>query len=64
MTTFLGSTWHHYVVTFNNDTQAGEIWIDNQKLTTIEYLKYANNPIDLLNSIKNVKHQLKMHNNN
>ena len=34
MTIFLGSTWHHYVVSFNNDTLAGEIWVDNQKLTT------------------------------
>jgi len=34
MTNFLGSTWHHYVVTFNNTTRAGEIWVDNQKLTT------------------------------
>ena len=34
MTTLLGTTWHHYVVTFNNDTRVGEIWLDNQKLTT------------------------------
>ena len=34
MTTFLGTTWHHYVITFNNTTRAGEIWVDNQKSTT------------------------------
>ena len=34
MTTFLGNVWHHYVITFNNTTRVGEIWVDNQKLTT------------------------------
>jgi hypothetical protein len=30
----IGTSWHHYVVTYNNTNRAGEIWFDGVKLNT------------------------------
>jgi len=34
MTNVIGTSWHHYVVTYNNTNRAGEIWFDGVKLNT------------------------------
>ena len=34
MINIIGTSWHHYVVTYNNTNRAGEIWFDGVKLNT------------------------------
>jgi hypothetical protein len=34
ISSMIGTSWHHYVVTYNNTNRAGEIWFDGVKLNT------------------------------
>jgi hypothetical protein len=34
MSSMIGTSWHHYVATYNNTNRAGEIWFDGVKLNT------------------------------
>ena len=34
MTNVIGTSWHHYVVTYNNTNRGAEIWFDGVKLNT------------------------------
>ena len=34
ISSMVGTSWHHYVVTYNNTNRSGEIWFDGVKLNT------------------------------
>jgi hypothetical protein len=34
ISSMIGTSWHHYVATYNNTNRAGEIWLDGVKLNT------------------------------
>jgi hypothetical protein len=34
ISSMIGTSWHHYVATYNNTNRAGEIWFDGVKLNT------------------------------